>query len=54
MDIYDYSTAYGVVLGGESKKLRQCFGRYMQSHRMKIFQTVEKHVDSVEVREYEI
>ena len=50
IDIYDYSTAYGVVLGGQSRKLMQCFGRYVQSHRKKIFQTVEKHVDFVEVR----
>ena len=50
IDIYDYSTAYGVVLGGQSRKLMQCFGRYVQSHRKEIFQTVEKHVDFVEVR----
>ena len=50
IDIYDYSTAYGVALGRQSRKLMRCFGRYVQSHRKKIFQTVEKHVDLVEVR----
>ena len=50
IDIYDYSTAYGVALGGQSRKLMRCFGRYVQSHRKKIFQTVEKHVEFVEVR----
>lgn len=53
MKIYDYSTTYGVVLGGESKKLSKCVGRYMQSHRMEIFQAIENHVDSVEVRKME-
>ena len=36
--IYDYSTAYGVVLGGEAKKLTQCFRKYVQSNKEKIFQ----------------
>lgn len=48
--IYDYSTAYGVVLGGEAKKLKQCFKKYMQGHQETIFQTIQKHVEFVEVR----
>ena len=48
--IYDYSTVYGMVLGGESRKLKQCFRRYIQRHRRKIFQAIEKHVEYVEVR----
>ena len=48
--IYDYSTAYGIVLGGEARKLRQCFRRYVQSHQQKIFQTIQEHVEFVEVR----
>jgi len=50
MKIYDYSTAYGVVLGGEAKKLRQCFREYVQSHKEKIFQTIQEQVEFVEVR----
>lgn len=53
MKIYDYSSAYGVVLGGESRKLRQCFRRYTKSHSMEISEVIEKHVDYVEVRRYE-
>ena len=48
--IYDYSTAYGVVLGGEAKKLRQCFRKYVESHKEKIFQIIQEHVEFVEVR----
>ena len=48
--IYDYSTAYGVVLGGEAKKLTQCFRKYVQSNKEKIFQTIQEHVEFVEVR----
>lgn len=47
--IYDYSTAYGVVLGGEAKKLRQCFRKYVQSNKERIFQTIQEHVEFVEV-----
>lgn len=50
MKIYDYSTAYGVVLGGEARKLRQCFRKYVQSHKEKIFQTIQENVEFVEVR----
>ena len=48
--IYDYSTVYGMVLGGESRKLKKCFRRYIQRHKRKIFQAIEKHVEYVEVR----
>lgn len=50
MKIYDYSTAYGVVLGGEARKLRQCFRKYVQSNKEKIFQTIQEQVEFVEVR----
>ena len=47
--IYDYSTAYGVVLGGEAKKLRQCFRKYVQNNKERIFQAIQEHVEFVEV-----
>ena len=50
MKIYDYSTAYGVVLGGEARKLKQCFRKYVQSHKEKIFQTIQEQVEFVEVK----
>ena len=48
--VFDYSSAYGLVLSGEAKKLRTCFGKFAQSHKKEIFETIESHVESVEVR----
>ncbi|KAJ7389036.1 hypothetical protein OS493_034171 [Desmophyllum pertusum] len=45
--IYDYSTAYGVALGGDARKLRRCFRKYVQGHKKKIFQAIEEHVEFV-------
>ncbi|XP_022800571.1 uncharacterized protein LOC111338361 [Stylophora pistillata] len=46
--VFDYSSAYGLVLSGEAKKLRTCFGKFAQSHKKEIFQIIESHVESVE------
>nr|XP_058971065.1 uncharacterized protein LOC131797458 [Pocillopora verrucosa] len=46
--VFDYSSAYGLVLSGEAKKLRTCFGKFAQSHKKEIFETIESHVESVE------
>lgn len=47
--IYDYSSAYGVVLGGEAKKLHKCFRRYVSENRKEIFRIIEGNVDMIKV-----
>ncbi|XP_028409018.1 uncharacterized protein LOC114531606 [Dendronephthya gigantea] len=45
--IYDYSSAYGVVLGGEAKKLHKCFRGYVSENRKEIFRIIEGNVDMI-------
>jgi hypothetical protein len=47
--IYDYSSAYGVVLAGEAKKLQKCFREYVSENRKDIFQIIEGNVHMIEV-----
>ena len=47
--IYDYSSAYGVVLTGEAKKLQKCFREYISENRRDIFQIIEANVHTIEV-----
>ena len=47
--IIDYQTAYGVVIGGDSMRLRHCFYGYMRSHQAEIFSWVEKLVEPITV-----
>ena len=47
--IYDYSSVYGVVTGGDSRKLAKCFRDYMTENIEKIFQHVKDNVDTIEV-----
>ena len=46
--IYDYSSAYGVVLAGEAKKLQKCFREYVSENRKDIFQIIEENVNMIE------
>ena len=48
--IIDYQTAYGVVIGGHSMRLRHCFYGYMRSHQAEIFKWVEELVQPITVR----
>ena len=48
--IIDYQTAYGVVIGGDSMRLRHCFYGYMRSHQAEIFEFVEQLVEPITVR----
>ncbi|KAK3736615.1 hypothetical protein QZH41_018292 [Actinostola sp. cb2023] len=45
--LYDYSSAYGVVLGGESKKLQKCFHRYLGEQRSFISNIIEKNTQTI-------
>ena len=47
--IYDYSTAYGLVLAGEGKKLQQCFRQYVSENRRDIFQIIEANINMIKV-----
>lgn len=47
--IIDYQTAYGVVIGGDSMRLRHCFYGYMRSHQAEIFKWVEELVEPITV-----
>ena len=47
--IIDYQTAYGVVIGGDSMRLRHCFYGYMRSHQAEIFEFVEQLVEPITV-----
>ena len=47
--IYDYSSIYGLVTGGDSRKLLKCFRSYMQENIAKIFQHVADNVEAIEV-----
>ena len=47
--IIDYQTAYGVVIGGDSMRLRHCFYGYMRSHQAEIFSFVEELVEPISV-----
>lgn len=49
MKVLDYSSAYGVVLGGTSRKLTKCFKGYMSSNRATVFGIIQKNVGKVEV-----
>lgn len=47
--IIDYQTAYGVVIGGDSMRLRHCFYGYMRAHQAEIFSFVEELVKPITV-----
>ena len=47
--IYDYSSVYGLVTGGDSRKLAKCFRNYMQENNARIFQHVADNVEAIEV-----
>lgn len=47
--IIDYQTAYGVVIGGDSMRLRHCFHGYMRAHQAEIFSFVEELVKPITV-----
>lgn len=48
--VIDHQTAYGVVIGGDSMRLRHCFYGYMRSHQAEIFKWVEELVEPIKVR----
>ena len=48
--ILDYKTTYGIVMGGDSRKLAHCFYSYHQGYKEEIFRRIERSVRTVEVR----
>ncbi|XP_068688561.1 uncharacterized protein [Montipora foliosa] len=47
--LLDYSSAYGVALGGDAKKLQKCFQKYISEQRSDISKIVQDNVDAIEV-----
>ena len=47
--VYDYSSVYGVVTGGNSTKLGKCFRDYIQQNTALIFQHVAENVEAIQV-----
>ncbi|CAH3152977.1 unnamed protein product, partial [Pocillopora meandrina] len=46
--VYDYSSVYGVVTGGNSTKLGKCFRDYIQQNIALIFQHVAENVEAIQ------
>ena len=47
--IYDYSAVYGVVTGGDSRKLGKCFHNYIQKNIASIYELVADNVKAIQV-----
>lgn len=47
--IYDYSAVYGVVTGGDSRKLGKCFHNYIQKNLARIYEHVADNVKPIQV-----
>ena len=47
--IYDYSSVYGVVTGGDSRKLGKCFNNYIQKYIAIIYKHVADNVKAIQV-----
>ena len=47
--VYDYSSVYGVVTGGDSRKLGKCFHNYIQKNTAIIFEHVAENVQAIQV-----
>lgn len=47
--LYDYSAAYGVVLGGESKKLQKCFDTYLSEQRSYVSDIIQRNTHAIKV-----
>lgn len=48
--IYDYSSVYGVVTGGDSRKLGKCFHNYIQKNIAIIYEHVADNVKAIQVK----
>ena len=48
-NIFDYSLNYGVVLGGEGRKLQPCLEHYIKQETEEIHHSVVKHVQPLKV-----
>lgn len=47
--LLDYSAAYGVVLGGEAKKIQKCLQKYVSEQRSEISKIVKNNVQAIEI-----
>ena len=48
--ILAHKSAYGIVLGGEGKKLQTCFNNFLNQQRSQVSKIIESNVVSIEVR----
>ena len=44
-----HKSAYGVVLGGEAKKLQTCFNGFLNQQRSQVSKIIESNIISIEV-----
>ena len=52
--ILDYKTTYGIVMGGDSRKLAHCFYSYHQGYKEEIFRRIRQNVKSIEVKHHNV
>ena len=50
--IYDYSSTYGIVFGGDSSVLQKCFDLFKRGNIADIFKNIKENIDSIEVGFY--
>ena len=48
-EVIDYSSAYGVVIGGQARKLEKCFNLYTQLHVEELFRQLDVNTDFIKV-----
>lgn len=53
-ELIDYKTGYGIVLGGQSRRLQKCFRNYLKRKRSYIIDHIAKEVKTVKVSGWHI
>ena len=52
-EILDFSSSYGIVLGGDAKKLKKCFKLYRVLHMEDLFRRIQINTGVIEVCDIE-
>ena len=47
--IYDFQSTYGIVLAGDSRKLRKCSHSYMLANKVKIYEHIKGYIQTIKV-----
>ena len=47
--IISYSSAYGVVVAGQARKLQKCFREFLREERVSVFQIITDNIQGVTV-----